>query len=387
MTDKTTDGQLGEHAADELDAFRFRWDDLPALSEALLGTGGVIRERLGDFEVDELPLYAPDGKGSHAFAHVEKRGLTTRDLVVALKNAGVAENTIGVAGLKDKYAVTRQWLSVPNRHAEAFAALDELDGVRVLDTTRHRNKLGIGHLLGNRFRVTIRGAADGAVERAEAILGWLEPHGVPNYFGPQRFGRFGNNAIDGLRVLRGEKVSGDRRLQRFFLSALQSHLFNHLLAERVRAGLYDEVVTGDRAKKHDTGGLFVVEDGAAETPRAKRLEISAAFPLYGKKVKVCGGVAGEFEQQILERFGLRWIDFRQRRGAWRISRIALRNASVEAGDEDDSVVLSFDLPKGSFATNLLREVMKVEVDAPIDRSGGEDDGDEGGSSPDLDEED
>lgn len=353
----------------DLSSFHFRWDELPAISETLLGTGGTIRQQLEDFAVDELPLYAPDGRGSHAYVHVEKRGHTTRDLVMALKNAGVAEKAIGVAGLKDKYAVTRQWLSVPNRHAEAFAALDDMDGVRVLETSRHRNKLGLGHLLGNRFRIVVRQAEEDAAARAEAILGWIEPRGVPNYFGPQRFGRFGNNAIDGVRILRGETVSGDRRLQRFFLSALQSHLFNHLLAERIRAGVYDEVVTGDRAKKHDTGGLFVVEDGSVETPRAKRLEISAAFPLYGKKVKVSGGRAGAFEQAILDRFNLRWLDFRARRGAWRISRIALNNASVETVDDDPTAVaLRFDLPKGSFATNVLREVMKVDVDAPLERS-------------------
>ena len=135
----------------EVAAFTFRWSDLPPLTRALPGTGGVIRRRLEDFIVDEVPLYLPEGGGSHAYAWVEKRGLTTRDLVVALTRAGVAERSIGVAGLKDKHAVTRQWLSVPNAQAGVLEVLEALEGVRILEKARHRNKLGVGHLLGNRF--------------------------------------------------------------------------------------------------------------------------------------------------------------------------------------------------------------------------------------------
>ena len=161
--------------------FRFRWSELVPLSADLPGSGGRIREALEDFRVEELPLYLPEGSGSHAYAFVEKRGLTTRDLVLALLREGLKEQEIGVAGLKDKYAVTRQWLSVPNRHAEAFGALDGLEGVTILETSRHRNKIGIGHLRGNRFSIRMRG---GDAARAAAVLERLTAQGVPNYFGP-----------------------------------------------------------------------------------------------------------------------------------------------------------------------------------------------------------
>lgn len=354
-----------KHPVDPPD-FRFRWSDLPPLTAQLTGSGGLIRAVPEDFIVEELPLYLPEGSGSHAYALVEKRGLTTRDLVLALMRQGLKEKEIGVAGLKDKYAVTKQWLSVPNRHAGAFATLSALDGATVLETSRHRNKLGIGHLRGNRFSIRVR---EGDPAQAAAVLEVLATQGVPNYFGPQRFGRFGTNAADGLKLIRGEHVPGGHRLKRFFLSALQSLLFNHMLSVRLERGLYGHVIHGDWAKKRETGGVFVVEDAAAEEPRATHGEISATLPLYGKKVKVSGFDAGSLEEETLAYFGLRWSDFTARRGSRRPSRIFLEDVSLTP--ESDGYTFAFTLQKGAFATSVLREVMKIEVDEPLGE--GEDD--------------
>ena len=356
----------------ELEAFTFRWSDLPPLTRALPGTGGVIRAHPEDFVVEEAPLYEPEGGGSHAYAWVEKRGLTTRDLVVALTRAGVAERSVGVAGLKDKHAVTRQWLSVPNRQAEALEAMERLDGVKILERSRHRNKLGVGHLLGNRFTVRVRGAEAGALARAEDILAALQTQGAPNYFGPQRFGRFGTNAVDGLKLVRGGWVPGGHRLKRFFISALQSLVFNNLLARRMERGLYTRVLEGDWAKKHSTGGTFLVEDERVESPRAEALEISPTLPLWGKKVRVSGGEAGALEEEVLDHFDLSWSDFTSRKGSRRITRVLLEDVSLEG--TEDGYVLSFGLPKGAFATTVLREVMKVEVDVGAEDAGDEAEG-------------
>ncbi|HEX7004516.1 MAG TPA: tRNA pseudouridine(13) synthase TruD [Trueperaceae bacterium] len=362
-------------AAEQPEAFRseeftFRWSDFPPLTPGLPGTGGRIRVSADDFRVSEIPAYLPEGSGSHAYALVRKQGLTTRDLVLTLMEAGLAEKQIGVAGLKDKYAVTEQWLSVPQAHGHAFEALERREGVEILERSRHRNKLGIGHLHGNRFSIRIRDAVPDAARRAAAILAEVERRGLPNYFGPQRFGRFGTNAVDGLRLLRGESVPGGHRLQRFFLSALQSLVFNRIVALRLERGLFETVVPGDWARKHDTGGTFLVED-PKESFRAERLEISATVPLYGRKVRQSSGMPGELEQRVLEGLGLRWLDFTGRRGDRRLSRLALGEISVT--EEAPSVLrLDFVLPKGSYATSLLREVMKVEVDEPDDSVDGED---------------
>ena len=351
-------------------ALSFRWDDLPAVTHDIAGIGGRIRAESDDFVVTEIPAYLPEGRGSHTYVRVEKVGLTTRDLVVALVAAGVPDRSIGVAGLKDKAARTEQWLSVPNAHADAVAALEQTPGVRVLEVSRHRNKLGIGHLRGNRFRIRVRDVAVGSGECARAVLVALAARGAPNYVGPQRFGRFGRNAVDGYREVHGQVMPGGPRLRRFFVAALQSSIFNTLLAARVRDGRYATVIDGDWARKHDTGGTFEVLDAAAEAPRALALAISATLPLYGSKVRPSAGAAGADEAALLRRLGLRWEQFRARRGDRRITRLVDLDATVEEEPEISAVTLAFTLPKGSYATTLVREITKVAVDAPLDGAEG-----------------
>lgn len=351
-------------------SLRFSWNDLPLVTGDLPGTGGRIREEPADFRVAEIPSYLPAGKGSHLYLLVRKSGRTTRDLVTALMGAGVSEKEIGVAGLKDKAAVTEQWLSVPNRHAAASEILELLEGVTVLRESRHRNKLGMGHLRGNRFRIRIRGATADAAARAEAVLARLAQIGSPNYYGPQRFGRFGTNACDGLRLVRGEWVPGGHRLKRFFVSSLQSQLFNALLAERIERGIYREVLVGDWARKHSSGGMFTIDTESERLealPRAERLEISAALPLYGRRVRTSAGDAGALEKEVCSRFGLGWNDFVSRRGDRRSSRLIVEEWAVEPSD--GGAILTFALPKGAYATTVLREVMKIDVDAPLEPRG------------------
>ena len=346
----------------------FAWDRLPSITADLPGTGGVLRTAPEDFRVTERPAYLPEGRGSHYYLKVRKTGRTTRDLVVALRDAGVPDARVGVAGLKDKHAVTEQWLSLPWAERNAASALEALDGVEILETSRHRNKLGVGHLKGNRFEIVLRGVDADAAAKARAKLARLAEVGVPNYFGPQRFGRYGRNAVDGLRLLAGETVPGDRRLQRFFLSAVQSWVFNELLADRIRDGLYRTVLSGDWARKHDSGGTFLVEDGPTETPRAERLEISTLLPLHGRKVRIASGEPGRREEAALAAIGVAWSQLTGRRGDRRLSRIVAENVSVEAGGgtDADRLTVGFDLPKGAYATSLLREVTGRPVDEPLD---------------------
>ena len=345
----------------DLEDFRFDWSALPAATDGLAGTRGRTLACVGDFVVSEVPRCLPSGDGEYAYAYVEKRNLNTQDLIAALRHQGVPYNAVGIAGLKDKYAVTRQWLSVPARFSEYLEALDEVEGVRVLETSRHGEGLRRGNLRGNRFEARVRDPDSEWEGRANAIVERLRSVGLPNYFGPQRFGRFNSNAIDGVRLLRGEKVPGGRRLNEFFISALQSHLFNWNLKGRIERGMYDRVFTGDRARRHDTGGMFLVGDGVMESERARRLEISAVIPLYGRKV--AGGLedAAAHEEETLLRFGLRRSDFRRyTRGAWRISRVCPEDVSFRACPE--GYVVEFTLPSGSYATTFLRELTKAAPD-------------------------
>ena len=345
--------------ADDLEGFRFDWTALPAITSDIPGTGGRTRVCLEDFAVSEIPRFPPSGSGEFAYAYVEKRGLNTHDLVAALRERGVAYNDVGVAGLKDKHAVTRQWLSVPGEHEHALEALGGMEGVRVLELSRHETRLRRGNLRGNRFEVRVREPHADWESLAESVVGRIEEAGLPNYFGPQRFGRFNSNAIDAMRMLRGERVPGGRRLNEFFISALQAHLFNWNLKRRVDTGLYRRVLSGDRARRHDTGGMFLVGDAAVESERAFRLEISAALPLYGRKV--AGGLeeAAVLENEVLQSFGLRRSDFRPlTRGDWRISRV--RPEGVALWPCEDGYAVEFILPNGAYATTFLRELTKDE---------------------------
>jgi tRNA pseudouridine13 synthase len=191
---------------------RFDWRDLPAVTADFPGTGGEVRVNLEDFIVTEVPSYLPSGSGAHAYAFIEKRGLTTFDVVTALKALGVPRRDIGFAGQKDKHAVTRQWLSVPEQFAGQLQALDGMEGVEVLEVSRHQNKLRIGHLRANRFEVRVRNPLFAWPLRAQEIIAHLETVGLPNYFGPQRFGRFNSNAVDAMRMLRGEDVCVPQRV-------------------------------------------------------------------------------------------------------------------------------------------------------------------------------
>ena len=340
----------------ELNIYRFDLGVLPAITAGLPGTGGETRREPEDFRVVEMPSYLPSGEGRHAYALIEKRGLATLDVVKALQDRGVPERAVGFAGRKDKHAVTLQWFSVYEEHEDELHSLSDVDGIIILEKSRHTNKLGLGHLRGNRFEIRVRNPHPDWNGLSSAVLEKIAASGLPNYFGPQRFGSFNDNAIEAIRLARGESKARTRRSYRFYLSALQSHVFNHLVKARMERGIYGRVLSGDYAQRHDSGGMFVVEDGDVESPRAERLEISSVLPLFGKKAKLSNEEAGTLEREVLEESRLAWYDFRTLTGARRVSRIIPSDVAMEAAE--DGYMVKFTLPKASFATCLLRELLK-----------------------------
>ncbi|MCS7193865.1 MAG: tRNA pseudouridine(13) synthase TruD [Meiothermus sp.] len=347
-------------------SLRFDFNAYPYLTADLPGVEGVIRSRPEEFQVCEVPAYLPRGEGEHLFLLLEKRGLTTRAVLEFLRDRlGVSEEQIGVAGLKDKHALTQQWISLPSRYEARLEVLQELPGLRLLHWARHPHKLRVGHLKGNRFRILIRGAtAPDSAERVRAVLSRLAQQGVPNYYGPQRFGLGGLNPQKGYALATRGKAHTPPWLGRFLLASLQSLLFNDWLALRMKLGLFDRVVEGDVAKKHDTGGEFWVEDAGAENPRAQRFEISATGALFGRKYREARGAARALEDQVLEKYGLTRQHFARRRGDRRPIRLPLTEWDVEAVPE--GVWVSFFLPKGAYATAVLREVMKRDPEARLE---------------------
>jgi len=335
-------------------------DTLPRLTADVPGCGGAFKLVPEDFEVEEVPAYEPSGEGEHLYLWVEKRGRDTREVVRALCAAlGVDEGDVGVAGMKDRQAITRQLLSVPAK-AEARLADFSLEGVSVLWSKRHGNKLRTGHLRGNRFRLRLRGVKDmGAARESFARLG---ARGVPNYFGEQRFGREGDNADFGRLLLLGQRLPRrpDKFQRKLYLSAFQSRLFNRALADRLGAGTFDMALLGDVLRKEETGGLFVCEAPEVDGPRVASWEVSPAGPLFGPKMTASAHAVAEAEAKLLVDEGVTLDDFRrggdETQGGRRPYRVRLTGPSLEVEGED--LVLAFELPKGSYATEVLRELMK-----------------------------
>lgn len=337
----------------------------PLLTPDLPGCGGTIRARDDDFEVEEVPSYEPCGDGDHLFLWVEKRGMAPEFFARRIaQKLGISPGAVGTAGLKDRHAVTRQWVSVP-REAEPNVPRLDGDGVRVLRSGRHTNKLKPGHLRGNRFRILIRNPDPTKQDAVAATLDRIRSQGLPNFYGPQRFGRDGSTVELGWQCLAGK---APRRLRpflfRFALSAVQSLLFNDVLARRLTDGLFRTVLAGDVMAKWPAGGMFVAKDVAAEQARFDAKEIVTAGPMFGKKTYPAEGVAAEREAAVLRDNGLSPASFagfgKLVLGTRRHNLVYLDD--LAAGWEPDGLRLSFTLPAGSYATVLLREVMKTAVD-------------------------
>lgn len=402
---------------------------LPFLTADIPGIGGMIKARFEDFVVEEIPAYPAAGEGTHTYLYIEKLGLTTmqaaRDLARGL---GVAPREIGYAGLKDSRALTRQWFSVEHVPEDRIRALT-LPKIKFLEVTRHTNKIKTGHLAGNRFVLRVRESKHDGAAAANAVMQVLATRGVPNYFGPQRFGGRGDNWILGRAIVRDDPkdaldqylgrvteedtgVFGEARraydagqfarartlwpylyrgehraltvlektpdnfkrawysvdlsLKRLFLSAYQSQMFNQVLAGRIAE--IDRIKVGDLAFKHNSGAVFRVEDAATEQPRCDAFEISPTGPLFGYRTTMPTGEPGEVEQKLLDAEGLtperfKAIEAFRVKGGRRALRFRPHDWSVKPGMDGDGAYLEFrfTLPKGCYATALLREVLKSDA--------------------------
>lgn len=352
----------------------------------------VIRRSPEDFVVEELPAYPASGKGEHLFITFRKRGLTTPDAVRALARAlEVDPRFAGWAGMKDRHAVTTQTVSFSlpmARDAAAAVAKIAVPGLEVLAAQRHDNKLKPGHLLGNRFTLVLRGIDRARLAEARAILEEAGRVGVPNAFGPQRFGRDGDNPARALAWLAGkERGPRDKRDQRMLFSALQSLLFNEVLAHRVAAGTWSTVLAGDVAKKHDSGGLFDVplEGPALDDARARAAAcaISATGPMYGAKMRWPAGEPLATERAVLDASALDDALLEARKSLGEGTRRALRLEVHEMSVTEESegaagtnpasqdamgvrIVVRFVLPKGGYATTVLGRAFRLH-DASLAR--------------------
>ena len=341
----------------------------PLFSSDLPGVGGRIRVRPDDFDVEEVPSYEPCGSGEHLFLWIEKRGVAPEHFARTIaQKLNISPGAVGTAGLKDRHAVTRQWVSVPHECEPNISRLTS-DNMRVLKTGRHSNKLKPGHLRGNRFRIFIRDADRTAP--VDAVLDRIRTQGLPNFYGPQRFGRDGSTVELGWQCLAGKAPRRIRPfLFRFALSAVQSLLFNDYLGRRLRDGLFRAVVPGDVMTKWPTGGMFVARDIAVEQARFDVRETVTAGPMFGKKTFAAEAVAAEREAAVLRDHGLSPAAFD---GFGKLVLGTRRQNLVYLDDlvatwEAEGLRLTFTLPAGSYATILLAEIMKTSIEEDASNS-------------------
>lgn len=392
---------------------------LPYLSEKIAGVGGKIKVQHSDFRVFEIPAYSCNGQGEHLFLYIEKDGITTFDVVQQLaKQLHLPISSIGYAGTKDCHAITCQYFSVPFT-AKPLLEQIHLYQAKIQSVEQHSNKLRIGHLKGNRFEILIREPLPLWQEQIQKIADVLQSRGVPNYYGPQRFGIQNNTDELGkaileqipqniLYILLAKRYANDseffqvikdrvaeqnyreayqflpsnmitekyvlkliangmapeqavmripKKMRNFYISAYQSELFNRTLAARIQT--LDQLWLFDLAMKHPSQAVFLVKDLATEQERCARQEISPTGPIFGYKMLQPEGQQGQIEQQILSDEKLKLEQFKpfHYKGERRSYRFFTQ---ITWREVPEGISLSLTLPKGCYATVVLDEIMKSD---------------------------
>lgn len=325
----------------------------------------VYRGHIGpdceDFCVDEIPAYAFDGEGEHWFVHLRKRGLNTADLVrIVARAAGVKERDIGVAGQKDKQAVTTQWLSTLVSTSVAPAEWQLPDDVELLSFTKHRNKLRTGHLDGNRFRIRLVGDATASASQLPQTASELAKKGVPNYYGAQRFGYGLSNltkALDWLKRQTEGGGKGSRFIAKWMPSVIQAEVFNRYLEARLALGT-DRLLVGEIVRLNGSSRHFEVEDPQAELPRLQSGDIFLSGPMIGPKTKNATREARELERSITAELGLDEVSLailgKQAPGARR-DLFVFPEGLTATLDPEAAAILEFGYAAGAYATGLVAE--------------------------------
>jgi len=323
----------------------------------------AIRTRPEDFRVEERLGYEPEGPGQHVWLRVRKRELDTEAVARRIaRAAGVAVRDVGFAGLKDRRAVATQWFSVDlGGRAEPHWGCLEDERLRVLATQRGRRKLRRGALAANRFEVRLRAPGGGTMNcdmnALAACLAAVEEGGVPNYFGPQRFGRDAGNVARAYAMLQGSAVR-DRHRRGLYLSTARALLFNRVLARRVAEGSWNQALEGEAVMLEGTRSLFAADPHDSRLPaRLQALDVHPTGPLWGRGEPALAGEARALEERVLApcatwRRGLEQGGVRQAR---RALRARVRELGWEAAP--DGVILRFTLPPGAYATAALRELV------------------------------
>jgi tRNA pseudouridine13 synthase len=326
---------------------------------------GALRVELADFHVEERLGFAPDGGEAHRLLLVEKAGANTLFVARALAvRAGMPAANIGFAGQKDRRAIARQWFSVPaSRDTASFVGYSG-DGFRVLAEHPHSRKLRRGALAGNKFHIRVRGL-QGDAKTIDARIAHLATAGVPNYYGLQRFGRDGSNLGRVRQWLASGRLPRGREPRAFLLSSARSLAFNAVLSARVAASTWNRLLPGEVVNLAGSQSVFTAEhpdDGLHR--RLQEGDVAPTGPLCGAGGVLPGGEVARIEAAALADVApipglLAAVGMRGERRA-----LVLRPGQIRHRLEGDTLEIEFELPRGAFATSVLRELVDVRVPEP-----------------------
>ena len=336
-----------------------------------------------DFIVEEVPLYEFRGSGEHLILKIRKKDLTTWELIQKISEVtGCKLKDIGYAGLKDKDGLTTQFVSIYKKYEDKINRI-ESKNIKILETFYHNNKLRIGHLKGNNFYIRLKKVAFIDAKKIENVLDIIAKKGLPNYFGYQRFGIEGNNYKEGKEILFGKRFVKNRKKRYFFISAYQSHLFNLWLSKRVEISklfesfslkelrslfiypkeliknikeqpLFFKMLPGDILHHYPYGKAFECIEMEEEIKRFADKEISITGFLPGKKAKRANDIAGILEKEFVSECE---SVMQKMNGSRRFAWIFPEILSQTYKKEEAWYEFSFFLPKGSYATVLVEEIL------------------------------
>ena len=332
--------------------------DLAYLQKTPPKQTALLKAECADFVVKEQLGYDMSGDGEFVAVKVRKTDCNTLFVGEQLaKFAGISARNMSYAGLKDRKAVTEQWFSLqmPGQPTPDFSQFS-LEGVEILDVTRHQRKIRIGSLQGNHFEILLRNAEE--TDELKVRLDFLAKNGFPNYFTEQRFGRDGNNLTQALRWANGEIKVKDRNKRSFYLSTARSEVFNLIVAKRIELGLAQQVLNGDVLQLNGSHSWFVADESEDLTQLQQRLiqqDILLTAPLIGEEDKS----AVDFENEIFAQHQALFDLMRQERMKAARRPILMQPQQFQWQFEPNGLRLKFYLPAGSYATALARELVNI----------------------------
>ena len=345
-----------------------------------------------DFVVREIPLYAFSGQGEHLIIEICKKDMTTQEALHALSEiSGVKMRDFGYAGLKDKQGMTTQFISMPRKFESAIANFSH-EKMKILSLSAHDNKLRIGHLKGNSFFIRLKKVMPSEAAKLEQAVRNIDEAGYANYFGYQRFGKYGDNAQSGLELLKSGTVNGKKsknpKLNDFLISAYQSDLFNRWLSKRVEISRFAQdfslselgqiypYLGGENLKKlksqkrffkliegevlghYPHGKCFLCEDLDAEGARFDARDITSCGLIAGAKAYEAQGAARAVEDQIFAQVN----EYKAKMtGSRRFAWCYLEDTSYKYNEEKAHFTINFTLQKGSYATVVLEEILHKNI--------------------------